>query len=241
MRSAVHEHIQLRAYDAAWPSAFALERGRLLSLFPGQFIDIQHIGSTAVPGLAAKPIIDLLAGVASMAVARALPEALCGAGYTTSQAFNDSLPDRQWFMRWRDGRRTHHLHVVVFEANVWTEWLQLRDALRAQPELAARYAALKAELAARYPNDREAYTQAKGRFIRAVLEDAPPLCPVGGAGLPLAGRATLPGQRPALTAGMIFCTSSLTTWPRRWLSAEAVEVAATTNSRASWTQISWPP
>jgi len=169
LHSAVHEQVWLQAYDAAWPSAFALERGRLLALFPGQFIDIQHIGSTAVPGLTAKPIIDLLAGVASMAEAEAVSAPLCGAGYTTSKEFNDSLADRKWFMRWRDGHRTHHLHVVVFGSRIWTEWLQFRDALRAQPELATRYAALKTELAARYSNDREAYTLAKGEFVAAVL------------------------------------------------------------------------
>jgi GrpB-like predicted nucleotidyltransferase (UPF0157 family) len=72
-------------------------------------------------------------------------------------------------MRWRDGHRTHHLHVVVFGSRIWTEWLQFRDALRAQPETATRYAALKTELAARYSNDREAYTLAKGEFVAAVL------------------------------------------------------------------------
>ena len=169
LRSAVCEPVQLQAYNTAWPGAYVMERDRLLSFFPGQFIAIEHIGSTAVPGLTAKPVIDLLAGVASMAEAEAVSAPLCGAGYTTSKKFNDSLPDRKWFMRWRDGRRTHHLHVVVFESKIWTEWLQFRDALRAQPELATRYAALKAELAARYPNDREAYTLAKGEIVLAVL------------------------------------------------------------------------
>lgn len=140
-----------------------------MSLFPGQFVNIRHIGSTAVPGLTAKPIIDLLAGVALTAEAEAVSAPLCGAGYTTSKESNDSLPDRKWLMRWRDGRRTHHLHVVMFGPKIWTEWLQFRDALRAQPEFANRTAALKAALAARYSNDREAYALAKGEFVVAVL------------------------------------------------------------------------
>ena len=96
LQAAIHEDVQLHAYDASWPEAFLLERKRLLSLFPGRFIDIQHIGSTAITGMSAKPIIDILAGVASMAVAEALAEPLCLAGYTTSAEFNAALTDRKW-------------------------------------------------------------------------------------------------------------------------------------------------
>jgi GrpB-like predicted nucleotidyltransferase (UPF0157 family) len=167
--AAIHEEIQLHAYDASWPQAFLLERDRLLSLFPQQFIDIQHIGSTAVPGLLAKPIIDILAGVESMAVARALAEPLCLCGYTTSAEFNATLSERQWFMRWADGHRTHHLHIVVFGAELWNKHLGFRDALRARPELASRYALLKSQLAAQHTHDREVYTQAKGAFVQSVL------------------------------------------------------------------------
>ncbi len=168
--SAIHESVALHAYDAAWPARFAEERTRLLGLFPTVLIDVQHIGSTAVHGLVAKPIIDLLAGVESMAVAAALASDLGNAGYATSVEFNATLTDRQWFMRWADGRRTHHLHVVVHGGSVWHEHLRFRDALRSSAALLERYAALKAALAALHPNDREAYTDAKAEFIRAVAE-----------------------------------------------------------------------
>lgn len=167
--TAIHENVELYAYDASWPQAFLLERDRLLSLFPHPFIELQHIGSTAVPGLLAKPIIDILAGVESMAVARGLAEPLCLCGYTTSAKFNATLSDRQWFMRWADGHRTHHLHIVVFGAELWNAHLDFRDALRARPELASRYASLKSQLAAQHTHDREAYTQAKGAFVQSVL------------------------------------------------------------------------
>jgi GrpB-like predicted nucleotidyltransferase (UPF0157 family) len=166
--AAIHEEVQLHAYDASWPEGFHRERKRLLSLFPGKFIDIQHIGSTAVPGMSSKPIIDILAGVESMAVAEALAEPLCLSGYTTSAEFNLTLTDRKWFMRWANGHRTHHLHVVVHGAEPWTERLHFRDALCARPELAASYVALKTELAAQHASDREAYTHAKEAFIRSV-------------------------------------------------------------------------
>jgi len=170
LRAAIHEEVRLHDPDPSWPARFALERERLLATLPGVFIDLQHIGSTAVPGLPAKPIIDILAGVESMAVAEALAQPLCAAGYTTSAEFNATLADRQWFMRWADGHRTHHLHVVVHAAEAWRQRIDFRDALRRRPELAARYAALKAELAALHGADREAYTEAKADFVRRVLE-----------------------------------------------------------------------
>ena len=168
--AAIHEHVALHPHDASWPARFGAERDRLLALFPAIRVEVQHIGSTAVCGLVAKPIIDLLAGVESMAVAATLAPALCKAGYTTSADFNASLADRQWFMRWADGRRTHHLHVVVHGGSVWHERLRFRDALRSSAALSERYAVLKSSLAGLHPNDREAYTDAKAGFIRAVTE-----------------------------------------------------------------------
>lgn len=170
LQAAIHEDVALRAYDPRWPGLFEAERGRLLVLFHDDFIAVEHIGSTAVPGMAAKPVIDILAGVPSMAAARALVAPLCAQGYTASAEFNASLADRQWLMRWAEGHRTHHLHLVVHGGEVWAQRLRFRDALRADAALAARYAALKADLAARHPGDREAYTEGKAAFVRAVCE-----------------------------------------------------------------------
>lgn len=170
LQAAIHEEVALRAYDPRWPGLFEAERERLLSLFPDDLIAIEHIGSTAVPELVAKPVIDILAGVASMAAARALVGPLCAEGYTASAEFNATLADRQWLMRWAGGHRTHHLHLVVHGGPVWAQRLRFRDALRADAALAARYAALKAELAARHPGDREAYTEGKAAFVRSVCE-----------------------------------------------------------------------
>ncbi len=170
--AAIHEDVVLHAYDPAWQARFIEERERLLSLGPDLFIDVQHIGSTAVPGLAAKPIIDLLAGVASMAVALGLAEQVAAWGYTGSAEFNATLVDRQWFMRHALGHRTHHLHVVVHGGPAWQDRLRFRDVLRSDPGMAARYAALKQQLAQAHAADREAYTQAKEGFVRMVLESA---------------------------------------------------------------------
>ncbi|MEO6856209.1 MAG: GrpB family protein [Rhodoferax sp.] len=89
--AALHERVRLHSYDPSWAEVFLLERDRLLSLFPHRFLGIEHIGSTAVPGLSAKPVVDMLAGVESMAVAQALAEPLCRSGYTTSAELNATL------------------------------------------------------------------------------------------------------------------------------------------------------
>lgn len=153
-----------------WPALFAQEKAALLSSALGpQFVAIEHFGSTAVPGLDAKPIIDILGGVRSMKDADALLEPLCALGWDTSPEFNATLADRRFLLRWPEGVRTHHLHLVEWNGEQWQRRLAFRDALRAHPDLAADYRALKYDLAARYRADREAYTDAKADFIARAL------------------------------------------------------------------------
>ncbi len=169
LAAAIAEDVQLQAHDPMWAQAFELERDRLMALLPGVFAAIEHIGSTAIHGLVAKPIIDIMAGVPSLDGVDPLIALLCGNGYSTSREFNDSLIDRKWLMRWCDGRRTHHLHIVAWFGDQWHARLAFRDALRRDAALAAQYGALKSELAARHRRDREAYTDAKAAFVRAVV------------------------------------------------------------------------
>lgn len=169
LNRAIHEEVALFPYNPNWPSMFEDERDRLLRLFPREFLAIEHFGSTAVPGLSAKPIIDILAGVDSMSHADALMEPLCHSEYTTSMEFNASLVDRRWLMRWAEGRRTHHLHIMVFGSQEWGRRLAFRDVLRASTEVAQRYEKNKQLWAAEFQSDREAYTSAKADFIREAL------------------------------------------------------------------------
>jgi len=169
---AIAEEVCLVADDPHWATQFVEERERLLDLFPGRFAAIEHIGSTAVPHLAAKPIIDILAGVKTMTEADLLLEPLCRHGYDTSAEFNATLPDRRWLMRHALGRRTHHLHLVIFGGDPWIRQLQFRDVLRADAAIAARYEHLKRDLAGQHGHDREAYTRAKTAFIHEVLANA---------------------------------------------------------------------
>jgi GrpB-like predicted nucleotidyltransferase (UPF0157 family) len=166
----INQRVEIQAYDPGWPVRFASERTRLLQLLPDTFRGIEHFGSTAVPGLAAKPIIDILAGVDSMLVADEILLPLCQAGYDTSKEFNATLKDQRWLMLHENGKRTQHLHLVLHGQLEWRRKLAFRDALRADCGLAARYEALKRALASLYCDDREAYTAAKSEFITGVVK-----------------------------------------------------------------------
>ncbi|WP_035578762.1 MULTISPECIES: GrpB family protein [unclassified Halomonas] len=172
LNRAIHEEVALFAYDTTWPALFEKERDRLLGLFPDEFLAVEHIGSTAVHGLSAKPIIDILAGVDSISRADELLEPLCRAQYATSMEYNASLVGRRWLMRWADGRRTHHLHLMVHGSEEWHRRLAFRNSLRVDTELAQRYEKKKRLWVAEFASDREAYTAAKGDFIKEALKNA---------------------------------------------------------------------
>ncbi|TVP46635.1 MAG: GrpB family protein [Halomonas sp.] len=172
LNRAINEEIVLCPYSAVWPILFEEERARLVHLFSNRLVAIEHIGSTAVPGLSAKPVIDILAGVDSMAQADALIKPLCDSRYTTSLAYNATLTDRRWLMRWANGRRTHHLHLMVYGSEVWNQRLAFRNCLRESAELAQQYEMNKRQWAAEFKTDREAYTAAKGEFIQRALRSA---------------------------------------------------------------------
>lgn len=167
------EPIRLAPPDRAWPARFELERVALQEAI-GESVPggIHHVGSTAVPGLEAKPIIDILAGVRDLESARVCFEPLAGLGYL----YAPYLPEEMhWFCKPDPARRTHHLHLVPAGSQRFRDELAFRDRLRTDPQIASSYAALKRELAERHRNDREGYTEAKSAFVRATLQvDGPP-------------------------------------------------------------------
>ncbi len=158
-------------YDAAWPAAFASEAARLWPLVAGHAQDIQHIGSTAVPGLAAKPILDIALAVDTDAAVQVCREALLRLGYEFYDA-ESNAPGHTYFVRGRQVR-THQAHLWRLPTPGWANHLYFRDRLRADPALAADYAALKARLAQEYASDKLAYTAAKTDFVQAVLHARP--------------------------------------------------------------------
>ncbi len=173
------ETVAISPYDPIWPRLFREEADRLRALFPGAFIRrIEHFGSTAVPGLSAKPIIDLLIEVSSLyETRRVLAPILESQGYDyfwRPTAGSDTPPFYAWFIR-RDPRslvRTHHLHMVEQHFSEHWDRLLFRDYLIAHPDVAREYEQLKYRLAALHPNDRVVYTREKGVFINAVTERA---------------------------------------------------------------------
>jgi GrpB-like predicted nucleotidyltransferase (UPF0157 family) len=168
----VPETVVLSTYSPLWPAVFEFERGRLQSILGADAAVIEHIGSTAVPGLGAKPIIDVMAGVADLAMVERRMDALVADGYRYVPEFELAFPQRRYFVKTHAQPGNFHLHAVVLGSAFWKSHLAFRDALRSDPALAAKYWRLKQRLAARYPNDREAYSEAKNAFIREVLGPA---------------------------------------------------------------------
>lgn len=154
-------------YDATWPHLFEAER-RVLSdvLRPWLVGPIEHVGSTAVVGLSAKPVIDIMAGVGSLEASAAAEEALRAFGYQYAPYRTEVM---HWFCKPSLQARTHHLHLVPYESSLWFERLRFRDLLRSDDALAREYDALKRQLAERHRDDREAYTEAKWPFIARCL------------------------------------------------------------------------
>lgn len=164
--------IAIVEYDPAWPRLFAEERDRIVAACGGRIVAVEHVGSTAVPGLAAKPIIDMMPGVRALADAGASVGAMVAIGYEYVPALEDALPERRFFRKDAGGVRSHHIHMVEVGSEFWELHILFRDYLVAHPQVTAGYARLKRELAARYGDDREGYTEAKTPFIRSVEERA---------------------------------------------------------------------
>lgn len=164
------ETVDVRPPDAAWQERGEQERQLLeASLAPWLVASVEHVGSTAVPGLAAKPILDLQAAVADLQCAPCIADTLAPTGWHYVVPDLDGRPWRRFFVKVADGRRAAHLHLMTRDSARWKEQLVFRDALRADPTLAETYATLKRTLAAQHADDRELYTAAKTDFVHAVL------------------------------------------------------------------------
>lgn len=156
-------------YDPHWPQQFEEEKARLRADIGAFVVSIEHIGSTAVPDLAAKPVIDILIGVRSLQEAPRFIPPLEARGYEYVPDYEDEMPFRRYLHRKVNGNHTHHLHMVEPDSRFYHVQLAFRDYLRAHPETRDAYAELKRNLANNYRNNREAYTDAKGTFIQSIL------------------------------------------------------------------------
>lgn len=169
IEEAIREEISIVPYNPEWPVLFDNEAEFLRRKLPASLITrIEHFGSTAIPGLAAKPIIDILIEVSSLQETRKqIVPLLESAGYDYFWR-TDSQPPYAWFIkRDSESKRTHHIHMVEADSKMW-ERLYFRDYLRDFPDEAKRYEELKQSLSEKYPNDRIAYTEGKAEFVGSV-------------------------------------------------------------------------
>jgi GrpB-like predicted nucleotidyltransferase (UPF0157 family) len=157
--------VRLSDYSSLWADLYREEERRITAAVGHLIIDLQHIGSTAIPGIKAKPILDMLAGVAQLENALRCKGSLESIGYdyiaragiTNDYVFGKGLP------------RTHYLHVVEYGGANWVNHLYFRDRLRSDPELAQAYERLKEELSQKFSDSHAKYHDAKSRFIDKVV------------------------------------------------------------------------
>jgi len=159
--------VVLTEYDPEWASKFEAEKEFLLQVI-GDWIcgSVEHVGSTAIPGLIAKPVIDIMFGVKSLEESRPTIDILINNGYEHSAYKTDVM---HWFCKPNDAFRTHHLHLIPYKSPLWQERIQFRELLRSDGRIAREYAELKKNLAIKYKDDRETYTLKKWPFIEKEL------------------------------------------------------------------------
>jgi GrpB-like predicted nucleotidyltransferase (UPF0157 family) len=166
------EPVHVAEYDPAWPDRFAEQQVLAAAILaPWLAAPIEHVGSTSVPGLPAKPVIDMLAPVRSLALAQDAVARLQDDGWV----FWPEDPGRHyrlWFLRPRPEARTHHLQVIEHDDPHARALLAFRDTLRADAGLRSQYAGLKKQLARQHRGNRNAYTNAKNEFVAQVLRSA---------------------------------------------------------------------
>jgi len=162
--------VELRPHDDRWSDLFTAEAARLRKALGVSILAVEHIGSTAIPDMPAKPLLDMMAAFAEGACATSLAGGLAALGY--EDCGPAGVPERTLFAKGPPERRTHHLSLVPAGADYWRDQILFRDYLRANGEAAAAYAALKQDLLQRYRTARPDYTDGKSDFVGEVLARA---------------------------------------------------------------------
>jgi GrpB-like predicted nucleotidyltransferase (UPF0157 family) len=164
--------LEVRAYDPRWPELFRRAEGELRRALGEDAVAIEHVGSTAVPGLPAKPVIDIAIAVRSLSAGVVV--AIEWLGYEYVPEYEDELPNRRYFHLHPEpelgpGHTGYHVHVYAEGDPDFADYLRFRDYLRSHPEDAAAYGELKLRLAAEHADDRDAYQEAKSVFVERVV------------------------------------------------------------------------
>ncbi|HEX9927290.1 MAG TPA: GrpB family protein [Pyrinomonadaceae bacterium] len=161
--------VKLSPHREEWHELFAAEAQQLTIAASKYALAIEHIGSTAICGIVAKPIIDIALALREIADVEQIIQPFENLGYIYRG--ENGIPNRHYFRK-GSPRRTHHLHAVIYGSDFWRNHLLFRDYLRAHPQIAAQYESLKRELAQTHRENREAYTEGKNEFIENVLKEA---------------------------------------------------------------------
>ena len=164
--------IEIVDYDPKWPAIYEMEKELILATIGRFVIGVEHVGSTAVPGLGGKPIIDIMAAVRRLDDAAQIIEPLGRIGYEYVPEYEEFVPERRYFRKGAPEPASHHLHAVEPTTGFWKDHLLFRDYLRARSEEASEYEAFKRDLARKITQDRVAFTDAKTPFVESVLERA---------------------------------------------------------------------
>lgn len=161
--------VKLVPHNPEWDELFRAEKAKLLEVMCDIVIDIQHVGSTAIPTILAKPIIDIAVLVKSLQEAEKYIEKIQALGYQKKQ---ENRSERMFFTKGPEENRILYLHIGDVNTDYIKDMIVFRDCLIQNPDEAKRYAELKAELAKKFANNREPYTAAKERFVQEVVERA---------------------------------------------------------------------
>jgi len=162
--------IEVVPYDRRWPDRFSEEAEALEEVFGMEIVAIHHVGSTAIPGIRAKPIIDVLVEVRDLGRIDGFASEMSARGYIPKGEFG--IPGRRFFIKGSETERTHHIHVFESGHPAAERHLAFRDYLRAHPEAARAYGNLKAELATEFRHDIEGYMAGKDAFIKEIERKA---------------------------------------------------------------------
>jgi len=170
----IERPVEIFDYDREWPSKFLEERTKIMGVIGDTVVEVEHVGSTAVPGLCAKPIIDIMVGIRKLIDAENCIVPLENIGYEYVPEYEVSIPERRYFRKGPSEMPNKHFHIHMVEhgSDFWKRHLLFRDYLRTHPDAALEYCELKKKLASKHRLNREAYTEAKTTFIESIVSKA---------------------------------------------------------------------
>jgi len=169
----VDERVILAKYNPQWPIIYLQESKLLQKILTREIISIDHVGSTAIPGLSAKPIIDILIGIESLDNSATIINSLKKIGYEKLKTAEQIFPERLFFKKIdKQTTQQFNLHITKHMSDFWNQLILFRNHLRKHPETTKEYELIKQHMARRFPNNLVAYSIGKEGFIVAVVERA---------------------------------------------------------------------